>query len=179
MNIDNSFDSLRKFYRLNCITRKNHGLPPQPFTFFKKVYDYVLSKKYGFIALAHYRDRVIAGAVYFHFGDKAIYKYGASEKQFQHMRANNLIMWEAIKWYAHREYSEFSFGKTNPEHHGLLQFKRGWGAQERSLYYYKYDFNNNRFIEDSVRNEKYYKILKKMPIACLRMAGSLMYKHAG
>lgn len=29
----NSMEAVKEFYRLNCITRKSHGLPPQPFFF--------------------------------------------------------------------------------------------------------------------------------------------------
>src|SRR4030066_163040 len=34
VKILNSLESLNEFYKLNCITRKKHGLPPQPYNFF-------------------------------------------------------------------------------------------------------------------------------------------------
>ena len=39
--------------------------------------------KKGFVILASHQDKVIAGAIYFHFGEKVIYKYGASNKCYQ------------------------------------------------------------------------------------------------
>jgi len=36
IDICNSLESVKAFCRLNCITRKHHGLPPQPYYFFKK-----------------------------------------------------------------------------------------------------------------------------------------------
>ena len=50
----------------------------------------MISIENGFVALASYSNRVVAGAVFFHFGSKAIYKYGASDRNYQHLRANNL-----------------------------------------------------------------------------------------
>ena len=36
--VSNTWESVLSFYGLNCITRKFHGLPPQPLSFFKKLY---------------------------------------------------------------------------------------------------------------------------------------------
>jgi len=49
------------------------------------------------VVLASFDQENVAGAIYFHLGEKAVFKYGASDKKFQHLRANNLVMWEAIK----------------------------------------------------------------------------------
>ncbi len=116
----NSLESVKEFYQLNSITRKKHGLPPQPFYFFRKIYKHIISTKKGFVVLALYRNKVVAGAVYSHFKDRALFKYGASDQNYQHLRANNLVMWEAIKWYAQNGCKSFNFGRTEPDHKGLF-----------------------------------------------------------
>ena len=179
VKISNSLESIKAFYRLNCITRKHHGLPPQPYYFFKKIYEHIISGKKGFVALASFRKRTIAGAVYFHFGSNAIYKYGASDRDFQHLRANNLVMWEAIKWYAQNGFKHFSFGRTDLDHEGLLQFKRGWGAKEETINYYKFDLTKNAFIKESSGIKTSYPLLKIMPLPLLKLAGRLLYRHVG
>jgi lipid II:glycine glycyltransferase (peptidoglycan interpeptide bridge formation enzyme) len=97
VTFDNSWQSVETFYRLNSITRKHHGIPPQPKKFFKKIFEYIISARKGFVVLALQQGKPIAGAVYFLFGSEAIYKYGASDKEYQPLRPNNLVMWEAIK----------------------------------------------------------------------------------
>lgn len=179
IEICNSFKSIKEFYRLNCITRKYHGLPPQPYYFFKKIYEHITSKKKGFVVLASFQQNIISGAVYFHFGNKAIYKYGASDRRYQHMRANNLVMWEAIKWFGQNGFKEFSFGRTEQENSGLLQFKRGWGTEEKTISYYKYDLTNAAFIKGRSRAITSYALLKKMPSPLLNLAGTLLYRHVG
>jgi len=179
VKISNSFESLKAFYRLNCITRKHHGLPPQPFLFFKKVFEHVISRNLGHIALASRSEKIIAGAVYFHFGNKAIYKYGASDKDYQHLRPNNLVMWKAIKYYAQTGFKGFSFGRTEPGNEGLLQFKRGWGTREETINYYKYDLEKDTFIADQLIPKMSYKIFKKTPSPLLKLIGRLLYKHVG
>lgn len=96
-----------------------------------------------------HEGKPIAGNVFFHFGKKALYKYGASDKNYQRLRANNLIMWEAIQWYCKNGYTHFCFGRTEPENDGLRQFKNGWGTREYDIRYYKYDLQRNEFIGES------------------------------
>ena len=176
----NTFESIKEFYRLNCLTRKQHGLPPQPLYFFKNIYDYIISKEYGVIILAVYQKQVIAGAIFFHFGEKAIYKYGASDSAYQHLRANNLVMWSAIKFYSQRGYSQFDFGRTEPENNGLRQFKTGWGTKEHTLSYFKYDLKKNAFMTNTNRiSGSYNKIFNNMPLPLLKLIGFLAYRHIG
>jgi hypothetical protein len=178
--ICNSLESMKEFYRLNCMTRKQHGLPPQPFNFFQKVHDDIISKSLGFVVLASHSGENIAGAVYFHFGDKAVYKYGASDRAHQHLRANNLVMWEAIKWYCQNGCKSFCFGRTEPENQGLRQFKTGWGTSERIINYYRYDLVRNAFVTESKKvTELQNRIFSKMPVPLLNIIGSALYRHMG
>jgi len=121
------------------MTRKRHGLPPQPFVFFKNVFDYIISKGYGIVVSALQSNTTIGASVFFHFGKNALYKYGASDMKFQNLRPNNLIMWEAIKWYRNRGNETINFGRTEPYNLGLLRFKRLWGASESPIKYYRYE----------------------------------------
>ena len=109
VTIQNSLQSVKEYYRLHCITRKCHGLPPQPFYFFKKIHEHIISQNKGFVALALHEGKVIAGAVFFQFGNQAIFKYGASDPRYLHIRPNNLVMWEAIKWHCQNGYQNLQF----------------------------------------------------------------------
>lgn len=180
VEIDHSLKSIKEFYKLNCLTRKEHGLPPQPFYFFKKIYDHVISKNLGMVVLAAHHNTIIAGSIYFHFGKNAVFKYGASDKTFQHLRPNNLIMLEAIRWYCKNGYRNLCFGRTEPEHRGLIQFKSGWGPNENPIHYYHYDLRKNSFIRGSSKVTGFHnKIFRNMPIPILKGIGSVLYKHTG
>ena len=45
VEILNSLESVKEFCRWNCLTRRDHGLPPQPYGFFKKLYELLFPKK--------------------------------------------------------------------------------------------------------------------------------------
>ncbi|MGB8953520.1 MAG: GNAT family N-acetyltransferase [Candidatus Aminicenantales bacterium] len=180
VKIGQSFDSIESFYRLNCITRKRHGLPPQPFTFFKYVFEYIISKGCGTVVSASHKEKVIAASVFFHFGTSALFKYGASEMENQNLRPNNLIMWEALKWYSHQGFKTMNLGRTELENHGLLQYKRTWGAKESLLKYYRYDIRKKTYLKKRPGSgDLYTRLFARTPTSILRIIGRLFYKHAG
>lgn len=173
-----SMKAVDEFYRLNCITRKNHGVPPQPLHFFKNIHEQIISKGLGFVSTAYFEDRPIAGAVYFTFGDKAYYKYGASDTGAQYLRPNDLVMWEAIKHLNMRGFKTLCLGRTEVENRGLQQFKEGWGGREGFIRYARYDFKSGAFLR-GLNKTPGSAILRRMPSVILRGAGAILYRHMG
>jgi hypothetical protein len=172
-------DALGEFYRLNCQTRKRHGLPPQPVVFFRNVIKYVISQGFGMIASAVLSGKVIAAAVFFHFGDKALFKYGASNAAYLSYRPNNLLLWEAIKRYRDAGFSSLNLGRTNVDNFGLLRFKRSWRCIESPLKYIRYDYAKTAYIPSPVRWERSNRLISAAPIWVSRLIGRLLYKHMG
>jgi hypothetical protein len=178
--VSDAMDSVTAFYELNQATRKHHGLPPQPFSFFEKLHRHVISTGSGFVVLASYFDAVIAGAVFVHAGAKAMYKYGASKREYQELRANNLVMWEALKHYGEGGYETLCFGRTDPDNKGLQAFKHGWGTEERTINYYRHDLRQNDFVTQRTQvNGFSTMVFGKLPIPVLNAIGSLAYRHMG
>jgi hypothetical protein len=180
IQVTQTLDSLKSFYVLNCITRRRHGLPPQPFVFFKNVFDHVISRDLGIVVAARHSNKVIASSIFFHFGTSAIYKYGASDFVYQTLRPNNLVMWEAIKWYQQRGFMAMNLGRSDPRDQGLLQYKRAWGAKETTIHYYRYDVRKQMFLKDCKKGSSFLNILvARLPTFILRLAGRLLYRHIG
>ena len=180
VKISQALDSLKSFCHLNCLTRKRHGLPPQPYIFFQNVFDHVISNGSGIVVTASHSQKVIAAAIFFHYGDRAIYKYGASDIAYQRYRPNNLVMWEAIRWYKERALMTLNLGRTEPYHNGLLQYKRGWGATESPLRYFRYNFRKEGFVQEKQKKIGVLeKVSARIPVVILRAAGHIFYRHAG
>lgn len=181
IRIECSEKAIMEFYELNCITRKFHGLPPQPKSFFKSIHRHVLQEGSGIVILASHEGNNIAGGVFFHFADEAIYKYGASRREYQDLRATNLIIWNSISYYLHKGYRKFCFGRTEPDNEGLRIFKNGWGTQEHSISYFKYDLRQSHFVNRNAGGLSRYPsmIFSKMPIGLLKIIGDVLYRHMG
>jgi len=169
--------ALDSFYRLHCLTRKRLGVPPQPKLFFRNVLRFVIEPGDGFVARCRYRDTTVAAAVFLHFGSAAVYKFGASLPDRERLRPNNLLMWEAIRWYMARGYRSLSLGRTDPEDEGLMQFKNGWGAVCREVRYSRWPpvHRGGRGVETRL-SRIVSPILKFMPVSALRCVGTIGYR---
>jgi len=180
IKFERSFESMKAYYELHCLTRKKHELPPQPFRFFKKIHEHILSKELGFIIIAYHKGEAIAGAVYMHFGKHVIYKYGGSNSTYDHLNGNYLVQWSGIEWAAQNGFDWLSLGRTDPENKGLIQYKNGWASSSRPLAYYKFDLGQEEFINNKGKLLHYAThLFKRMPLPVLKMAGSFLYPHIG
>lgn len=183
ITISSSEEAVKKYYQLHCVTRKRHGKPPQPYSFFRNIHRHVIGKDMGFVVLASKAGVTVAGAVYLSLGKRAIYKFGASDYAHQHLRANSLVMWEAIKKLADSGAQYLYFGRTDLSHDGLRRFKMGFGAEERLDNYFKLDMRTSTFVEESPLMlqlaQRLEPSFRAMPIPLLRMAGAVLYRHIG
>ncbi len=174
-----SWTATRTFYGLLCRTRKRQGMPPQPFALFRSLHRHVLKPGLGCIAIATHRKVPVAGAIFLHNGKTALYKFGASDERFQHLRPNNLVMWLAIKWHAARGFETLDFGRTSLGNAGLRRFKLGWGTDERLIEYFKFDRFAGRFVSSPDRSSGWHTpLFRLLPIALARLLGAALYRHA-
>ena len=178
VDVSQDSEAVQIFYRLQCLTRKRHGLPPQPFAFFMNIHRHILSEKRGMVAVARHAGKPVAASVYFFLGDRAIYKYGASDFAFQHLRGSHLAMWEAIKWLGRNGAKSLDLGKTSLTNEGLRRFKLNLGAQEKRVEYVLFDLRRNDFttVNDGV-TRWHNAVFRALPASFSRLAGGLLYRH--
>ena len=170
--------AIADFYRLHLQTRRRHGLPPQPVSFFLNIYEHIIKPGLGFVVLAQGRSRPIAAMIFFRFGKNALYKYGASDKKFQELRANNLVMWLGIQFLARDRAEKLHFGRTECEDDGLRRFKLSWGTQEETIDYFRVDPSGRKSLVGAPSGSGYHnKIFAMLPLAVNRLAGALIYPH--
>ena len=168
-----------RFYSLYCLTRRRHGLPPQPLSFFRSIQRHLLACGRGFIAEAVHQGKTVAAAVFFMFGRRAVFKYGASDLAWQHLRGNDAVMWEAIRWLRRHGFEQLHLGRTSLDNAGLRRFKLGWGCEEGLTHYYRYDLRQERFLVDKDPVYGWYNsIFRLLPIWLARLVGRMAYRYA-
>ena len=173
-----SEEAIREFYRLHGRTRRRHGLPPQPKSFFLNIHREVIKPGLGFVVLASKGTRTIAAAVFFHLGKKAVYKFGASDERSQDLRGNSLVMWNAIEFLAHKGFETLHLGRTSMENEGLRRFKLAWGTKEELIEYFRFDTRVNEWIaaRDNVSG-LHNAVFARLPLAVNRLMGAMIYPH--
>ncbi|MCM8781691.1 MAG: GNAT family N-acetyltransferase [Candidatus Omnitrophica bacterium] len=178
VRFEKNWQSLKEFYKLQVITRKRHGLPPQPFKFFTSIYKEILSRDLGIIASVYYKEKMIAASIFFNFNRKALFKYGASDHRYHQLRPNNLIMWEAINWHKSLECFTLNLGRSSPDDSGLLAYKRLWGVKESILYYYRFSFAKNNYVRSPAdKIVPVTALLAFLPKSLLVFLGKYFYRH--
>ena len=178
VQISQSQEAILDFYRIHTRTRRRHGLPPQPISFFTNIYDLIIKPGLGFVVLASKGSRTVAAAVFFHMGKKAVYKFGASDERHQDLRGNNLVMWKAIEFLAQNGFEALHLGRTSLENEGLRRFKRGWGTVEETIEYFRFDTRANDWITARDNVSGFHNaVFARLPLLVNRLMGAMIYPH--
>jgi lipid II:glycine glycyltransferase (peptidoglycan interpeptide bridge formation enzyme) len=131
------------------------------------------------LLLARHQQEWVAGIIVLWFKGIGYYKYGASDDRLLHLRANQVLMWEAIRLAHERGCAAFEFGRTSVANRGLTQYKDRWGATRETLHYVRLPeaVKLRTLNETSPTHRQMKRIMARMPGFALRAAGELLYKH--
>lgn len=171
-------EAILTFYRLHTRTRRRHGLPPQSLAFFLNVYEEVIKPGLGSVVMASDGSTPVASVVLFHYGSQALYKFGASDERLQATRANNLVMWTAIRHLAEKGFQSLHFGRTSSHNEGLRRYKLGWGSVETTLDYFRFDPHAGSWmIGKDVSAGAHNAVFSRLPLSVNRLLGWMLYAH--
>ena len=178
VRIQSDEDAMATFYKLHVRTRRRHGVPPQPWSFFLSIQRHLIGAGHGFIVIVEGQKRPLAAAIFFKFGRHAIYKFGASDERLQELRANNLAMFEGIRYLAQGGAETLHFGRTDKENEGLRRFKLSWGATEEEISYARFEMASAswKHSRDS-RSTFHRRVFRALPGSLNRLAGAIIYPH--
>lgn len=174
--VGSSPDLLSDFYELMTVTRKRHGIPPQPLSWFEAlIAAFGTSLK---IRIASKEGRPIAGILTLCFKNTMVYKYGGGDPDFKNLGGTTLLLWDAIQEAKAGGLEVFDMGRSSPEHETLITFKEHWGAVATPLQYWRVPRQRS---EDSITRVAGW--MKQLATACpavlLQVAGKLLYRHIG
>jgi hypothetical protein len=178
VSIQTGPEAMTQFYKLHVRTRRRHGAPPQPRSFFINVQRHLISAGFGFIVLVECQRGPIAAAMFLKLGRHAVYKFGASDERVQALRGNNLAMFEGIKYLAEEGAETLHFGRTDKENEGLRRFKLSWGATEEEIRYACFEMASGSWKRSRESRSIFHKrIFRALPASLNRLAGAIIYPH--
>ena len=173
---------LEKFYRLQMLTRRRHGVPPQPRNWFRNLRDCFGETLQ--IRLAFKGDQPIAGILTLRHKNSLVYKYGCSDAEFNNLGGTHTLFWRAIQEAKAAGLRQFDLGRSDIDNEGLITFKDRWGAQRSTLKYLRHA-GSGRSLSGLKRSSKDWKsrlakqVFTRAPNRFLSVAASLLYKHVG
>jgi CelD/BcsL family acetyltransferase involved in cellulose biosynthesis len=172
--------ALDAFYRLHTETRRRLGVPTQPKRFIDR-FESLFEAGLGAVWMVLDGEAPVAAAVFLDHNRTVTYKYGASAAEALPKRPNNLLMLEAIRWSCEHGFANFDFGRTDLDNEGLRKFKSSWGAEELPLSYTYLTREEPAPVgaAASLRERVMTTTIRRSPAFVGRLAGEMLYRHAG
>jgi Acetyltransferase (GNAT) domain len=171
----NSNELLREFYGLLLITRRRHGLPPQPLGWFRE-----LAIAFGpglQVRVAYKGEQPVASILTLSHKKSLVYKYGCSDTRFHRLGGMQLLMWNAIREARHNGCEELDMGRSDADNPGLIAFKKNWGASMKALSYWRYPCGIRARPMEWQRTFM-RRLVSLAPDVALTAAANLLYRHA-
>lgn len=182
LKVADSESDLQSFYCLYIKTRKRLYLPPQPYLFFKSLWDTFHPLNMIDLLLAKVDNQLVAGIINCKFKDRVSAEYEAWDEKFYKMNPVYFIIWETIKKAYHEGYKTVDLGRTSISNFGLLAFKKRWGAKIIDLFdfYYPKELAQKRSQREKSLNYKLMQNICKIgPNILLPYIGNFCYRHMG
>jgi CelD/BcsL family acetyltransferase involved in cellulose biosynthesis len=173
---------LNDFYALFKITRRRHGVPPQPRKWFAN-----LIEAFGDdlkIRVAYKDTKPVAAILTLRHKNTLIYKYGGCDARFNRLGGMHCLFWKAIQEAKAAGLRSIDFGRADADQRGLITFKNRWGAKESLLTYLRYGDPEQtaQFCDlpaGSCKSSAARFVLRHLPISVLSLTGLLLYPHVG
>jgi Acetyltransferase (GNAT) domain len=172
-----SESDLRKFYRLLLLTRRRHGLPPHPMTWFQHLMSCFRDDLT--IRIAQKDGQPIAGILTLRHKNTLVYKYGGSDATFHSLGAMPMLFWKVIQEGKEQGVEEFDLGRSDIDNPGLTVFKEHLGATRSKLTYLRFGRRRFRITTADSHLRIARAAFRRMPERLAQAAGSLLYRHIG
>jgi CelD/BcsL family acetyltransferase involved in cellulose biosynthesis len=168
---------LSTFYRLLRITRRRHGLPPQPLAWFRNLIaslgDHLR------IHVASKDGQPIASIVTLSFKKTMFYKYGGSDAAHHRLGGMPFLFWRVIQEAHAGGFAELDLGRSDLTQPGLIAFKDHLGATRSTLTYYRCPARGRASAPSDWLSRIAREAFTHLPDSALDLAGRLLYKHRG
>lgn len=132
---NSSAEGMETYIQILEATTKRQGFYAHGPDYFRKMWESLGESGMLRIFHASYNDQIVTAWIMFIFNDVLYYPYGASVREHREVMANNLMMWEMIKFGKSQGCSSFDmWGSLGPEPDqkhpwfGFHRFKKGYGG---------------------------------------------------
>lgn len=173
-----SDSNLHKFYRLVLLTRRRHGLPPQPMSWFRNLRDCFGENLT--IRIASRDRRPLASVLTLVYNNTAFYKYGCSDSMHHNLGAMPMLFWKTIQEEKDRGVQELDLGRSDIDNAGLAAFKEHLGAVRSKLTYFRIGSHHSGTSSGDLGVQTIAQaVFARIPPGLAEVAGTILYRHMG
>ncbi|WP_232299987.1 FemAB family XrtA/PEP-CTERM system-associated protein [Colwellia sp. MT41] len=172
--------NLTDFYQLLSTSYRNLGTP-----IFSKAYFENLVEVFGDnvdIAVIKNKEEQLSSAVMnFYFNEQVLPYYGGGNASARGLKSADFMYYQVMCKASERGYRWYDFGRSKNDS-GPYKYKKNWGMQPKSLYYYYHLVNATELPNLSPNNPKYkmfIQLWQKLPLKVSQIIGPFLSKFLG
>ncbi len=169
---------LASFYRLLRMTRRRHGLPPQPFAWFRNLVS-CLGERVAVHAAVNKDGEAIATILTLSARKTIYYKYGGSDAAHHRLGGMPFLFWRVIQDARAGGFVEMDLGRSDLDQPGLVAFKDHLGGTRWTLTYYGSRARSHHAARRDWMSRAARGVCAHLPDAALDLTGRLIYKRLG
>lgn len=177
---------LGQWYRLYLEVMRTSAVPPRPYRLFSTLMEVLGAKGMMQLLLAEQhtagKTSVVAGSIFLALGQRVTYAFSGARSCDLPLRANDLILWEAINGACRQGFRCLDLGEVPEGNRGLATFKSKWGAEPVRLYRYYYPLSPSRVEVNGEQSGRYWRPLvesvwRRLPLKVVEWLGDRVYSY--
>lgn len=128
VKVDNSDKAFESYLKLLKETVERQGFYAHSMSYHQLMWETMKKQGIANLLIAKYKNKILTAWILFNWKDTLYYPYGASSTKHKEVMANNLMMWEAIKFGKRLNAKTFDLWGRE-EGKGFTRFKEGFNPK--------------------------------------------------
>ena len=157
----------------HLMNMKAIGGIPKPYAFFEQIPLMLEYGKHYEIFTAYINGLRVAALLLFYFNKTVEYFTPVVLEEYRTFQPLSLIIFEAMKHAARKEFNWWNWGGTWSSQNGLYRFKKRWGTEEKPYFYY------TKLIDTRILNVRKDELLNQYPYSYVLPFGRLKNEKSG
>jgi FemAB-related protein (PEP-CTERM system-associated) len=172
--------NLQDFYHLLSTSYRNLGTPIFSQAYFDNLVD-VFGDNIDIAVIKSKDDQLSSAVMNFYFKEQVLPYYGGGNDSARGLKSADYMYYQVMCNASEKGYRWYDFGRSKNDS-GPYKYKKNWGMEPKSLYYYYHLVNATELPNLSPNNPKYklfIELWQKLPLKVSQIVGPFLSKFLG
>lgn len=179
-SLESGKQNLKDFYNLLSTSYRNLGTPIFSKNYFESLVD-VFADDLDIAVIKSKENELSSTVMNFYFNEQVIPYYGGGNDSARGLKSADFMYYQVMCNASDKGYRWYDFGRSKNDS-GPFKYKKNWGMEPKSLYYYYHLVNAKELPNLSPNNPKYklfIQLWQKLPLKISQIAGPFLSKYLG
>jgi len=172
--------NLADFYQLLSTSYRNLGTPIFSKSYFANLVD-IFGDDVDIAVIKNSDEQLSSAVMNFYFNEQVLPYYGGGNDSARGLKSADYMYYQVMCNASERGYRWYDFGRSKNDS-GPYKYKKNWGMEPKSLYYYYHLVNAEELPNLSPNNPKYklfIQMWQKLPLKVSQIVGPFLSKFLG